>query len=222
MSLREKDRQFFLSFESPQAFDAAFERKGSETGFFFHSAGSLSVGDRVILMVHVKSVNNPVFLEGKVIWRRLRPGGPNLPAGVFVGLVDRDRARLDGIVKYLESPGKAERRKYTRFPVNFEAIYSTSKGEFSSRIRNLSVSGAFLRCAGPLLTVGARFPIVLRTDEEKHKEIALNVRVAWLDFFEDTQGMGVVFIRGQSHLKKVRRLIETFEKNLKKSRTQPA
>ena len=71
-----------------------------------------------------------------------------------------------------------------------------------------------MKCLGPLLTVGARFPIELRPRREKTDKIPLNVQVAWIDYFEDTQGMGVVFIKGQPQLKKVQRLVDSFEKGL--------
>ena len=142
-----------------------------------------------------------------------------MPAGVFVGLIDRDRARLDAIVKFLKSPQKVNRRQHLRFPVQIKATYDTSKGSFPSEIRNLSKGGAFLRCMGPLLTVGARFPLDLSLDERGGKSVPLDVRVAWIDYFEDTQGMGVVFVKGQSQLKKVMRLIGNMEKSLKKTRS---
>ncbi|MBW1870716.1 MAG: PilZ domain-containing protein, partial [Deltaproteobacteria bacterium] len=100
-----------------------------------------------------------------------------------------------------------------------KATYDTSKGSFPSEIRNLSKGGAFLRCMGPLLTVGARFPLDLSLDDRGGKRVPLDVKVAWIDYFEDTQGMGVVFVKGQIQLKKVIRLIGNLEKNLKKNKS---
>jgi hypothetical protein len=161
-----------------------------------------------------------VSLEGRVLWRRIRPGGPKMPAGVFIALVDRDRARLESIFRYLRSSRhQKEKRADPRYPVLLPARYQTSKGEFASETRNLSRGGAFLRCQGPLLTVGAKFPVVLFLEGEAGKGIPLSAKVAWIDYFEDTQGMGVVFDPGQSQLKKVHRLLDRFEKNLRKQKT---
>lgn len=219
MSRLDKEHQFHLIFDTAAEFDDTFKRRGAETGLFFKSGRALAVGDKVTIQISVKGIHGPVFLEGRVIWRRHRSGGSEMPAGFFIGLVDRDRARLDAIVKFFKSPKEKDRRQHLRFPVNIKATYNTSKGSFKSEIHNLSRGGAFLRCLGPLLTVGARFPLDLFLDEHGGKSVPLDVRVAWIDFFEDTQGMGVVFIKGQSQLKKVIRLIGNLERNLKKSKS---
>jgi hypothetical protein len=143
-----------------------------------------------------------------------------MPSGVFIALVDRDRARLDSIVRYLRSAqSRNSKRAHPRYPVLIPAKYRTSKGEFPSETRNLSRGGAFLRCKGPLLTVGAKFPVILYLDGEGGKGISLKAKVAWIDYFEDTQGMGVMFDPGQSQLKKVHRLLDRFEKNLRKQKS---
>jgi len=213
-------RQFFLTLEKAEDFKDIFERDGTEVGRFFPSSHNLRVGERVSLVVTVKGLDISVFLEGKIVWRRTRPGGAKIPAGVFVGLVERDRARLEGISKYLKAPSERERRSFKRYPVSMEATYSTAKGEFSSKVSNLSQGGAFLRCMGPLLTVGARFPLILHLDQEgeKGKRLSIEVRVAWIDYFEETQGMGVIFEGGQFQLRKIKRLVGGFEKELKKSK----
>lgn len=214
MASKDKTKRLLLSFDSLALFDKALKRSGTDTGFFLEGFKSLSIGERVTIVVSVKGAPAHIFLEGRITWRRAKPGGSDMPAGVFVGLIERDRARLDGIFKFLRSPGTHERRVYQRYPVDLEASYKTSKGDFPSSVRNLSRGGAFMKCLGPLLTVGARFPIELRLRREKTNKIPLNVRVAWIDYFEETQGMGVVFIKGQSQLKKVQRLVDSFEKGL--------
>ncbi len=219
MVTRDKARKIFLPFESVAELDKALERSGAETGFFLEGIKSISIGELLTIVVSVKGAPAQVFLEGRVTWRRARSGGPNLPSGVFIGLLERDRARLGGIFKFLKSPGTRERRTYQRYPVNFDASYKTSKGAFPSSVRNLSRGGAFMHCMGPLLTVGASFPLELRPRREKTEKIPLNVRVAWIDYFEDTQGMGVVFIKGQPQLKKVQRLVDNFEKKMKQSKS---
>ena len=68
----------------------------------------------------------------------------------------------------------------------------------------------------PLMSVGARFPLVLFPNGKRARGLALDAQVAWIDLFEETKGMGVVFIRGQSMLKKVAQLVDAFEADIKK------
>jgi Tfp pilus assembly protein PilZ len=207
---------FSLTFENPQDFDLQVERKGADTGFFFRTSREFSVGTRVVIAIVVKGVGSPVFLEGRVQWRRVRAGGPDLPEGVFVALLERERARLDGILSYLRSMGRKERRTKTRFPVQLRAFYLTSKGEFQAEVRNISEGGAFLRCEGPLLAIGARFPVTFFAEEKQDSGISIEVEVAWIDLFKETQGMGVLFVRGGSPMRKIRKLIDGYEKNINK------
>ena len=213
------DHRFFLTFDSVEDFDRAFERKGPDTGLFHRTVRAFAVGDRLSIIVTIKGAQGMVSLEGRVLWRRIRSGVPKMPAGVFIALVDRDRARLDSIFRYLRSSTHLkEKRTDPRYPVLLPAKYQTSKGEFQSETRNLSRGGAFLHCKGLLLTVGAKFPVILFLDGEGGKGISLNAKVAWIDYFEDTQGMGVVFDPGQSRLKKIHRLLDKLEKNLRKQK----
>jgi hypothetical protein len=91
------ERTFSLTFDSVSDFDKAFARQGSDTGYFFRTTKTIAVGQRACIRVLIRSGGNPFFLEGVVAWRRVRPGGPDMPPGVYVNLVDRDRARLDEI-----------------------------------------------------------------------------------------------------------------------------
>ena len=160
-------------------------------------------------------------LEGRVVWRRAKAGGPSLPAGIFVGLVARDRARLDALVRCMSaSQSHRDRRKHFRYPVFLPATYRTNKGEFSSETRNISRGGAFLRCMGPLLTVGARFSLALYLEGEKGKATTMDVQVAWIDYFEETQGMGVEFAGRRGQRKKIERFVNGLEKKLKTSKSQ--
>jgi len=214
------EHRFWLTFDTVDDFERTMEHKGSDVGIFHKTLRAFSVGDRLSILVTIKGAEGMVSLEGRVLWRRIRSGGPKMPAGVFIALVDRDRARLDSVLRYLRSnkPNK-QLRAHPRYPVLLPAKYQTSKGEFSSETRNLSRGGAFLRCKGPLLTVGAKFPVILFLDGEAGKGTSLNAKVAWIDYFEDTQGMGVMFDPGQSQLKKVYRLLDKFEKSLRKQKT---
>jgi Tfp pilus assembly protein PilZ len=216
MGTVDTEYRFFLSFDSAIEFDKAFERKGEDTGIFFRSTRPLKVGEPVAIIISVKGINTPATLEGRVVWRRAKAGGEEMPAGVFVGLVARDRARLDALVRYMTaSQNRQDRRKHFRHPALLPATYRTNKGEFRSETRNISRGGAFLRCLGPLLTVGARFSLTLYLEGEKGKATALDVQVAWIDYFEETKGMGVEFAGKRGQRKKIERFVDTLEKSLK-------
>lgn len=209
-------QSFYLSLESVKAFGQTFENKGEEeTGCFFPTARKISVGQPALVCVTIKTVRSPVYLEGIVAWRRVRSGGPKMPQGVFVKLLDRDRARLDGIVRFLQSSTKGkDRRRHQRYPVFARAVYLTAQGEFSSETRNLCEGGAFLRCMGPLLSIGARFPITLFIKGDQTRGVELQAQVAWIDLFSDSKGMGVVFERDQPELKQVLKAVKRIRSDL--------
>lgn len=208
---------FALSFNSAKEFDTAFERKGEDTGMFFASGREHGVGSRVIIRVTVKAAPAPIYLEGMVAWRRARSGGAGLRKGVFVALVDRERARLDGIVKFLRSAAKGkDRRSEQRYPLFAKATYATATGDFSSETRNISSGGVYLRCQGPLLSVGARFPVTLHLEGDHGRGTTISGRVAWLDLFDESKGMGVIFDPGESGIKHVQRAIKRIARDLKR------
>ena len=109
-----------------------------------------------------------------------------------------------------------DRRSEQRYPLFASATYATSTGEFSSETRNISSGGVYLRCQGPLLSVGARFPVTLHLEGEHSRGVKLNGRVAWLDLFEESKGMGVIFDQGQSGIKQVQRAIKRISRDLKR------
>lgn len=209
-----------LSFASVDDFRKALHQQPDQVGFFVPSYRRFKVGERVGINVAIAGVSSPVFLEGRVVWRRTQSGGSDMPAGCFIELVQRDRARLDAIITFLRSGGTTERRRQRRYPASFRAIYRTAKGDYVSEVRNISVGGAFLRCSGPLLTVGAKFPVVLYPSDGGLKGLELDAQVAWIDYFEDTQGMGISFVAGQSELRKVKRFVSGFEKRHKLHKRQ--
>ncbi|MBN2496569.1 MAG: PilZ domain-containing protein [Deltaproteobacteria bacterium] len=208
--------EFMLVFDSADHFDRTFERKGAETGFFFPSRRDVSLGQEVMIRATIQGFEEPVYLRGVVAWRRVQSGGTKMPAGMYVTLSERDRARLDGIVKYLKMGSKSkERRRHSRLPMLVSARYQTAEGAFGAETRNLSEGGAFLRCRkGPLLTVGARFPVVLYLEGEDGKQTELDVRVAWIDLFDASKGMGVEFESGQPELRRITRALRRFQKLL--------
>jgi Tfp pilus assembly protein PilZ len=216
MTKAASDLQFFLTFESAEDFDRSLERRGEDTGFFFPSTRPLKVGTRVTISVSIKGIKKPVFVTGRVVWRRHRSGGKNLPVGLFVALMDRERARLDALVEYLaDAPQAKDKRKHFRYPIILPARYRTAKGEYDSETRDLSRGGAFLRCMGPLLTVGSPVSIMLFLDGKEGKGLPVEAQVAWIDYFDETKGMGVQFQRGAA-VRKIGRFLDQYEKDLKK------
>jgi hypothetical protein len=210
-----KRRSFFLSFETVREFDQAFEREDGQTGIFFPSVQA-SVGQQACIRAVIEGLPAPIYLEGVVAWRRLRPGGRSLPPGVFVNLTDRDR-RLNGIIDYFatQTVGK-ERRRNNRFPMFASAPYTTAQGEYPSEVRNISEGGVFMRCMGPLLSVGASFPVTLFLEGDNSRGVSLTGRVAWLDMFQNSKGMGIVFEQGQSGQRQVSKAIKRIKKDLKR------
>ncbi len=214
----DQDRQeFSLAFDSAGEIDRAFDRKGEESGFFFQGEQKVPVGRRACIRLEFEGFKTPLYLEGTVAWRRVRAGGPDMPVGVFVNLDARDRLRVDGLIRYLGSGSKAkERRRTQRYPFFASAVYRTAKGKFRSEIRDISKGGAFLRCTGPLLSMGATFPVTLYLEGDSDRGVEVDAQVAWLEMFDDPKGMGVVFRRGRSALKNVARTIKRIEQDLKR------
>ncbi|NMB77214.1 MAG: hypothetical protein GYA21_19060 [Myxococcales bacterium] len=211
--LIDREHEFTVVLSSVDEFEKTFANKGADTGVFFPVNRTVKVGDRAMLRVSLKGHAEPLFLEGRIRWRRVKPGGPKLPAGIFVGLVERERSHLEGLARFLASGrSRAERRKNPRYPVEIPASYGTSKGFYSAEVMNVSKAGAFLRCLGPLLSVGVRFPVKLEVGEKKGAPIQLNAQVAWIDLFEDTKGMGIGFIRGQAEIKEIERIVKIASK----------
>ncbi len=205
-----------LSFDSVKEFDEGFERKGENTGHFFSITSGVRVGQRVFIRIHIKGLEFPIFLEGVVAWRRVQNAGPSMRRGIFVQLLDRERARLDGIVTFLrkDARGTRDRRRFERLPLFTDAEYATAKGVFKSEVRNISQGGVYLRCLGPLLSIGAKFPVTLYLDGKSSKAVVLQSRVAWIDMFDDNKGMGVLFDKDQPELKAVGRSIRRIKKQL--------
>ena len=140
-----------------------------------------------------------------------------MPKGIFVQLFDRERARLRGIIDFLRanlSGSSKERREYQRYPLFADAEYATAQGIFSSEIRNISLGGVYLRCMGPLLSMGARFPVTIYLGGSTSKGIVLQARVAWVDMFDEDKGMGVLFDEGQSELRAINRSIKRIKSHL--------
>jgi Tfp pilus assembly protein PilZ len=199
--------KFNLVFNNSEELDQSLTMNGTEAGFFCETTKTLSPGERVSLEMRIRGKGNTASLEGRVQWRRVRPGGPDLPAGVFVGLIERDRIRIKSIIRYLQSDKRLERRKSVRYQIPLRASYKTSKGEFQSEVRDISKTGAFIRCHGPLLPLGAQFPLVLLAEHGEDKGVSVTAQVAWIDYLEQNLGMGVVFVGSKFQVKKIEKLL---------------
>ncbi|RME25076.1 MAG: hypothetical protein D6806_08560 [Deltaproteobacteria bacterium] len=207
-------KTLLLSFSQPEEFEKLVHSQPGQAGIFVDGLKRFNVGERVKITVTVAGINTPVYLDGLVVWKRNR-GTEKQPVGTFIELLPRSRARLNSIIQFLKSRGAHERRRQRRYPISIRAIYKTAKGDYSSEVCNLSMGGAFLHCFGPLLSVGAKFPVVLLPQGKESSKLELMARVAWIDLFEEAQGMGVAFLEGQSGLKKVKKIINEYEKKLK-------
>jgi Tfp pilus assembly protein PilZ len=200
-------------FHTIEDLERALKGHEKQIGFFLDPSWDFQVGERVTICATVSGAATPVFFEGTVVWRRSK-GTEKMKPGIFIELLPRDQARLDGVFAFLREARNREKRRWRRIPVRFSAVYKTSKGDFNSEVTNISEGGVFLRCQGPLLTVGAQFPLVLYPPSEK-EGVPLKGRVAWIDFFEETQGMGVAFLDGQAQLRRVKKIVSECEKQLR-------
>lgn len=209
-------RKFFLFFDTVHEFGQGFERSDGQMGVFFQSTRAL-LGQAALIRVAVRSMPLPIFLEGVVALRRLKSAGPDLPPGVVINLTDRDRSRVDGIVGYHASKAEnKDRRETPRIPVFASAKYKTAKGEFQAQVRSLSEGGAFLRCQGPLISIGAPLDCTLFLGGEDVPGVSMTGRVAWIDMFDSSKGLGVMFDPGQRGLVKVGKHIELRIKDLQR------
>jgi hypothetical protein len=210
-------QDFILSFNSIHEFAMTFDLQRDDTGAFISMNGSsAAVGQDARIKVVIDGFLLPFYLTGFVAWRRLR-SGPQLPSGVYIKLNERERSRLGGIINHFKTSKQlAERRKSPRFPLIAGGVYETAKGNFVSETRDISKGGVFIECDGPLISVGARFPVVLYLDGQTAKGIQLHAQVAWIELFDESKGMGLIFERGQSGIKQVYRALKRIDKQMKK------
>jgi hypothetical protein len=204
--------EFLLVFESVEEFENAVLRTGGETGFFIRTGHPLAAGSHALLQVVLRGFKAPVYFEGRVVWRRVRSGGPKLPTGSFVGLSDHDRERLLSVSRHLRSEGKnQDLREYPRYPVFVSASCFTSHGKLVAKTRNLSRNGAYLVCAGLLPDRGAHFPVDFFFEGREGRETRLMVRAAWIKSGESSGLMGIQFKPGLLGRRRIERVIERFE-----------
>ncbi|MBW2701354.1 MAG: PilZ domain-containing protein [Deltaproteobacteria bacterium] len=216
MDLGEKSEVFSVIFPSVEAFRNAFLGKGEDRGVFIRTQRAVTVGHKVQLRLGIEGRPQRIPFLGTVTRRRAKSGGVNLPAGLFVTLSEMDADRLDGIARFFDlSEQIRERREHERLPLLVSARYSTAKGEFDSFTRDLSRGGAFLRCKGPLMEVGARFPLRLYLLGAEGPELKLEAEVAWVDVLQAGKGMGVAFVSRSTALRKLSRTLKRLEKNFK-------
>ncbi|MFC1654715.1 PilZ domain-containing protein [Myxococcota bacterium] len=196
-------------------FERVLQSNGNGSGLFFHTGHELKVGELVIIKASINNLPNPIFLEGWVAWRRLRPRGSRLPRGLFVALADGEQARLEGFVHFMSrSPEISVIRAYPRLPVFVQAHYLTAKGTHTALTRNVSIGGAFLKCAGPLLPVGSRTSIILNLEEQIDRGLELMSEIVRFEPLLESPAIAVRFEPGQSNLAQLARAIENIQKDL--------
>ncbi|MBW1810581.1 MAG: PilZ domain-containing protein [Deltaproteobacteria bacterium] len=205
-----------LPFNSVDDFVKELEENEAEKGFFVKSISTLVVGQQVSIVASIKGTKNPVFLEGMVLEQPLRLAGQMSPSDVFIGLVEHDRTRLDSIFKYLKTESKIEHRAHPRYPISMPSAYYASMGAFSSQVKNLSVGGAFIKCDGPLFSIGTHSSLQIFVEGDRVKGLTLKTKVAWIDNSEDAKGMGLAFIAKQPQLETIKFLVEKYERELRK------
>ena len=207
---------FRMQFESADALQKAFTSSGEDVGMFFDTGRDLPLGERVVIRASVRNLPAPVYLEGLVAWRRLRPRGTSLPRGLFVALTGKERLRLADAVTYLnKNAPSSEVRAHPRFPIFTQAHYRTDRGVHPAVTRDLSKAGAFLRCKGPLLPVGAITEVTLNLDWHQRENIELLAEVVRFEPVPESLGLAVRFKPGQPGLKKLARFLDGIQGDLK-------
>ena len=206
---------FSVQLKSVADFERVLQPNGNGSGLFFHTGHELKVGELVIIKASINNLPNPVFLEGWVAWRRLRPRGSRLPRGLFVALADGEQSRLEGFMHFMNQNTEISTvRAYPRLPVFVQAHYLTSQGPHPAETRNVSMGGAFLKCAGPLLPVGARTSIILNLEEQINRGLELMSEIVRFEPLLESQAMAVRFEPGQSNLSQLARVIKNIQKDL--------
>jgi len=209
---------FSIQLKSVADFERVLQPNGNGSGLFFHTGHELSVGELVTIKASINNLPNPVFLEGWVAWRRLRPLGSRLPRGLFVALADGEQSRLEGFMHFMRhNPDLSIVRAYPRLPAFVQALYLTNRGSFSAMTRNISMGGAFLKCSGPLLPIGARTTITLDLLEQEHAGIELKSEIVRFEPLLESQAIAVRFDSGQADLSQLARAIKTIQKDLTRS-----
>jgi Tfp pilus assembly protein PilZ len=206
---------FRLQFESAGDLQKAFTKNGDDVGMFFHTGRDLPLGERVVIKTSVKDLPSPLYLEGHVAWRRLRPRGSSLPRGLFVALSGKEKRRLADAVAYLnKNTGDRGVREHSRFPVFVKAHYRTDRGIHPAITRDISIGGAFLQCKGPLLPVGSKTEVTLNLQWHKRENIELLAEVVRFDPLPESLGLAVRFKPGQPGLKKLSRFLDGIQSDL--------
>ena len=212
---------FSVRLKSLADFERVLQSNGNGFGLFFHTGHELTVGEPVIIKASIINHPTPIFLDGWVAWRRLRPRGSSLPRGLFVALADGEQARLEGFINFMKlNPQISIVRAYPRLPVFLPAHYLTNQGPYPATTRNLSMGGAFLKCSGPLLSKGARTDIMLNLQGHKPGNINLKSEVVRFIPLPGNQAIAVRFTPGQSSLSKLERAIKMIQIDLSR-RTIP-
>jgi hypothetical protein len=206
---------FRTQFQSATSFFDAFAAKGDDIGLFLSTGIDLPLGERVVIKALVAGQSEPVYLDGLVSWRRLRPRGRELPRGIYVALSGTARRRFNAAVDFLSKENRSTPgRAHPRFPVFSQAEYRTDRGEHPAEIRDISMGGAFLQVQGPLLKVGAHTHITLDLLPRKSDAIGLQAEVVRFDPTPGSPGLAVRFLPGQSALKRLARVMNSIQQEM--------
>lgn len=207
---------FKTQFQSAASFFDAFAAKGDDIGLFLSTGIDLPLGERVVIKALVVGRPEPVYLDGLVSWRRLRPRGTELPRGLYVALSGTARRRFNAAVDFLSKENRSTPvRAHPRFPVFSQAGYRTDRGEHPAEIRDISMGGAFLQVQGPLLKVGSQTHISLNLLPHKSETIALKAEVVRFDPTPGSPGLAVRFLPGQSGLKRLARALKEVQEEMR-------
>lgn len=205
-------RRIFLSFASIEEFEQVFQLEGRNLGLFHQSADPLPVGQRISILASIKGIDDPLFLKGRVMWRRARSGGPGLSLGAFIALEDEERGRFESMLDFLHKERRtAQRRSHVRYPIHLRVTCRTRQDEFHTETVNLSRTGAYLRCSGPVPAEGEQVDMTIFLDSQGAHTARLEAVVRWRERRPSFSGVGVMFLPAQPGEGAIQQMLDRIE-----------
>jgi Tfp pilus assembly protein PilZ len=146
-----------------------------------------------------------------VRWLRAS-GTTQMPAGASLQIHADDRGRIKKAHRIaLGEAVTYVHREQTRYPADVEVRYlANGSVAADGRLLDISVGGAFIRTMGTLPQIGADIQVEMRPPGWFFRKLKVKARVMWLDFFEESRGMGVRFMEKNP---KVETLVEKLRGN---------
>jgi len=96
--------EFKVAYSTPEAFGEDYIFNLSTGGLFIHSESPLTEGEEVRLEMHLPDKEEPMEVQGKVIWSRaeeeVTPEGTQ-PAGMGVEFIDLSKTQIERIINVL-------------------------------------------------------------------------------------------------------------------------